>query len=422
MQENGTKKRLGRFFKHTDKLINKISIAQYSFEEISKIKVLFPDNSNGNIFHARLHNIDELNRTVLPPDKFDDSLLDSNHKMPIIFPRDFTEEWLRDKRRWKRREDGDLEEDLDEEYHGEEKDALESMETPRKEKNSLKGQEKVVVENRPPTQTQPQTQTLEKKTTEHLDQKTLAEPAQNDKLKMVGRAIQDAALHDIHDKKQEPQQPIPEAHPPFIPLDMKNPSGLSNEEDNAVKKYQQNIEDQKKADAQTAVELEEEKKRGFAKGFEEGIEKAKDQVKGEAAEIFGRVNEIISELAKLKTNVLSSIEDNFYELNQAIAEALLNREFNISKDAFAAVLKKALSETMMNDEFKVKVHSETYDKMMALDIKDLKENLVKDDNVKPGDFKIDSKLTSVKGSVKDIVKGLLDKMEVNLFEKQDKAS
>lgn len=426
MQENGTRKRLGRFFKHSDKLIQKISIAKYSFEEISRSNSLFPDNTRGNIFHARLHHVSELEKAILPPDKFDDSLLDENHRMPVIFPRDFTEEWLRDKRRWKRREDGDLEEDLEEEYHNEEKTVFES-------KPSKKKPPQVAVETA--------AEKAAKSAQTAVADKEASSPKPDDKLKMVGQVIKEAAFHDIQDKKptkeqeatnvqdKEPAQPkevAAEANAPFIPLDLKNPSGLSNEEDSAIKKYHQKIEDQKeeqkKADIQAAAELEIEKKKGFEKGFEDGVEKGKEQVKEEAAEIFGRVNEIISELAKLKTNVLNSIEDNFYELNQAIAEALLNREFNISKDAFTAVLKKALSETAMNDEFKVKVHPETYDKMISLDIKELKNNLVKDESVKPGEFKIDSKLSSVKGNVKDIVSNLLDSMEVNLFEKHDKAS
>ncbi len=433
MEREGVK-RLGRFFKRTDKLIKKISINSFSFEEIQQNVTVFPDNTHHTIFHARLHDPKELEKVIRAPAKFDDSLVDESRRNPVIKLRDFTEEWLRDKRRLRKRDDGDLDDEYEDEDFSDIR-AMNSNSGGRKRPSNVKAQAKEIRDNIAESQTatptgkevisiaDPQTNALSNGNKASEKAPKEAHTISPDKLTMVGRAIQDAVIHAPHAdtaRSKHESAAIKEEKTDFIPLDLKGPEGVAKIEEATIDKYHQQLEEQRLKEIESVKAAEKAKELGYQEGIKRGEEDARAKVREEAAQMFSRINELVIEFSKLKQTVLSNIEENFYELNQAIAESLLQREFNISKDAFASIVKRAVADSVPTDEFKIKVHPETYERLMKQELAELKSSLVKDESVKVDEFKIDSKLSSIQGNVKDIVKSLLEKIDINLFESSEK--
>ena len=61
-QEND--KLLGKFIAKKSKLIKKVSVNDYSFDEINISHISQTDNINGNIIHVRYHEEDEISSRV----------------------------------------------------------------------------------------------------------------------------------------------------------------------------------------------------------------------------------------------------------------------------------------------------------------------------------------------------------------------
>jgi len=207
----------------------------------------------------------------------------------------------------------------------------------------------------------------------------------------------------------------------FIPLET-SPKAPLNSEDQAIALYKKRA-DIEAANIETLNELRQEaRSEGYNEGFRIGEEKGVLAGQKTAAEIFHRVSELIHEFEGLKRNVLENIQKNFFELSQAVAESLLEREFSIKPEAFAKVIDKVLKDTVNDDQFKVRLHPETWQKVVDLRIDHLDGHLVKDPAIPIGEFKVESNLTVVDANVKKIVAQMLQNVDMNLFEETKAAS
>ncbi|MCX6117188.1 MAG: FliH/SctL family protein, partial [Proteobacteria bacterium] len=212
-----------------------------------------------------------------------------------------------------------------------------------------------------------------------------------------------------------------ESESEFIALETTNrdltaKNDVQNVEDQAINTYRNRAE----LESQNAALLEEiklaAKSDGYNEGFRLGEEKGVLAGQHTAGEIFKRVTELIHEFEGLKGSVLGNIQQNFYELSQAVAESLLEREFSISPSAFAKVLEKVLKDTVSDNEFKIKLHPDTWQKVTDLKIPNFEGHLVKDPSILVGEFKVESNLTVVDGNAKKIVAQMLQNVDMNLFE------
>ena len=61
-------RRRGRFLKHGSKVMDKVSLLDFSFEEICETKALDLDNAKRTIVHAQYHEPKALEETVRPPE------------------------------------------------------------------------------------------------------------------------------------------------------------------------------------------------------------------------------------------------------------------------------------------------------------------------------------------------------------------
>jgi flagellar biosynthesis/type III secretory pathway protein FliH len=202
----------------------------------------------------------------------------------------------------------------------------------------------------------------------------------------------------------------------FTPLPTDSQNGPIAAEEQAIESWKQQQELARQNERLLEDLKAQARSDGYQAGFREGEEKGLLSGQKKAAQVFRKVEEIITEFDGLKSIVLDNVQKNFYELSQAIGEALLGREFSIKPEAYATMIQRVLKDTISPNEFKVKMHPETWQRVYDLGIPELSPHLVKDPSVAIGEFRVESKLTVVDVSAKKLVQQLLEKVDINLFE------
>jgi flagellar biosynthesis/type III secretory pathway protein FliH len=202
----------------------------------------------------------------------------------------------------------------------------------------------------------------------------------------------------------------------FTPLPTEASDSKLSVEDRAIEtwKARQNLA------KQNEILLEELRKEarseGYQSGFREGEEKGLLAGQKTAGQVFSKVTDVIKEFENLKGLILENVQKNFYELSQAIGEALLGREFSIKPESYATMIQRVVKDTVSPNEFKVRMHPETWQKVHDLNIADLEQHLLKDPSITPGEFRIESSLTVVDVNAKKLVTQLLERADINLFD------
>lgn len=202
----------------------------------------------------------------------------------------------------------------------------------------------------------------------------------------------------------------------FTPLPTQSQNGPIAAEEQAIESWKQQQELARQNERLLEDLKTQARSDGYQAGFREGEEKGLISGQKKAAQVFRKVEEIINEFDGLKSIVLDNVQKNFYELSQAIGEALLGREFSIKPEAYATMIQRVIKDTIAPNEFKVKMHPETWQRVYDLGIPELSPHLVKDPSVAVGEFRVESKLTVVDVSAKKLVQQLLEKADINLFE------
>lgn len=405
-------RRSGRFLKKGSKVFDTVSLLDFSFEEINDAPVLDLDNSKRTIVHSQYHSENELAKAVKIPDRFNEDLVSVDQKRTVILPMDFTKEWERDRRSRKDRAARSEDEEFDFEYDA----------AVRFQERHGKGASDGVAEPQaaaPTASSAPATVTASAPAVAPASPPAPAPtPAVSatpkyESMDVVGKAIKNLMVNPAEHSAAE-----------FIPVNTKPATPQPHAvEENAAQTYKQRVEqqqiDQKKLDEL----VEEAKAKGYRDGFGVGEEKGETQVRQNAQAIFGKMAELMQEFGGLKHEILNNVQQNFYELCQAMAEALIKREFSIHPDAFVIVLRRAISEAVEPGKFKIRVHPEFFEKLASLGDQEIREALVKDMEVEPGDFKIESNLSVVDVSVKKMISDLLAQADLSLFqEEKDKES
>lgn len=388
------KKRAGRFIKGNDRLMNHVSIGSYSFEEICPTPIASFDNEDATIIHARLHTAADLEKTVRAHPKFDQKLKSQDGDRNIIKPVDFTPEWNQvvspSTGRRRRIGRGD--------------DAMELSDEGQRELAMIFGSDAAasvaeVVSAPPP------------------------EPAVSPFVGTESVLEREAGSFRINREESGSDS--------FIPLE----TGGTGETAATVEaeaadawKVRKDLEQEMQkavAEAKEAAVLEGRKSgydTGYQEGFRSGEEKGELGARQTASQFFGRAGELIREFESLKGQILDNVQQNFFDLCQAMGEALLEREFEIRPDSFASIMRKAVSETVKGDQFKIRLNPETADAMAKSGIKDLDDHLVRDAQIPAWEFRLESQLSVVDVQAKKMVKNLLSQADVTLFAKDEKAS
>lgn len=414
-------KRQGRFIKKGSTVAKNIMLQEFPFAEINTLPTLAHDNSSRSIIHSAYHETIAVDVATKYPDKFDDDLANPREQRPVLVPLDFTADWERTKTmRRDRIKNSDDDDDFDYEA---------AMRAAR-----LKAEDGPDAAGETPS---PASGEALRAPAPAKAPEVAASAAEADD---AVAAMQAAGFRFSKPPSEEsepepvqqaaPQRPVPSPAPlsaepspvaaneligalndqpsPFIPM--------AASEADVAEEYRRRLA-QKEQDEKERVKLEEEAKaRGYREGFRIGEEKGATVARQNAGALFGKVSELIDELGNLRQLILDNVQDNFYEICQAMAEALFKREFTIHPETFAAVIKRAIEEAVEPGKIKVRVHPEMFERISALGVKDLEPVLVKDPSIDPSDFRVESEQAVVDASLSKIVADFLTQADLALVE------
>jgi flagellar biosynthesis/type III secretory pathway protein FliH len=407
-------KKIGRFLKKGSRLLSCVHMVDFNFNQITDNSSLGFDNPDRSIINTRFHDPEVIERSVKTPDVINTPLVDAKRpKHGVIFPSDFTQDWYNERlNKNKKRRDPD--DDEDDEY-----DFVSTADTHVAHSAPLadltEGETKNLSDDNPHSGTTipaAESANLSAQTMLPEDFKNL-ESSMAQKLmntENMSAAISKAFDADIGRDNSEVN------HDNFTPLPTESENTPVAAEDRAIEnwKNQQLIA---KQNEQILEDLKAEaRSEGYQSGFREGEEKGLLSGQKKAAQVFSKVDEIINEFEGLKSVVLDNVQKNFYELSQAIAEALLGREFSIKPEAYATMIQRVIKDTIAPNEFKVKMHPDTWQRVHDLGVAELTPHLVKDTSIPIGEFRVESSLTVVDVSAKKLVQQLLEKADINLFD------
>ncbi|NBQ54301.1 MAG: hypothetical protein EBU49_12075, partial [Proteobacteria bacterium] len=304
------KKRSGRYIKGNDRLMNHVSIGNYSFEEICTSPIASFDNEDATIIHARLHTAADLEKTVRSHPKFDQKLKPQDGDRSVIKPVDFTPEWNQvvspSTGRRRRIGRGD--------------DAMELSDEGQRELALIFGGDVPA----------PVAADLPAKTSVSADGPV-------DVPLVDAESVLERESGSFRINREE------SGSDSFIPLETGGTGETAATVEAAAAdawKVRKDLEQEMQkavAEAKDAAVLEGRKTgydAGYQEGFRSGEEKGELGARQTASQFFGRAGDLIREFESLKGQILDNVQQNFFDLCQAMGEALLEREFEIRPDSF----------------------------------------------------------------------------------------
>ena len=447
MQQEG-RKRLGRFIKQGSSILDKVSLNDFSFDDVSNLPTILPDNTRKSVIHAPYHEPSELSEAVRPFKNIQQDLIPKHQRRPVMTPLDFSQDWER-ARRVRRDKDGVQDE--------EEFDYENAMAHARAARESAK-------KINPSQATSPQSASNEESSKQiphigidtpdmlnplHILRKdeAIARESDSDKntpqfpsqvenkglnwgsMDIAGKAINDlghktqtdfssplkVAVDALKKKSETTEDFIPQSGQ-FDPT-----QGLHDPELAAAEEYKNRLHEKQINQDELKSLIEEEKAQGYRDGYRLGEEKAEIQVRSASKEMFEKVESLIQEFGNLQKSMMENVQENFFIVCQALAESLLKREFTIHPEAFNAVMERAITEAIEPGKVKVRVHPETYDRLVSIGKNQLIDALIKDPDVAQGDFKLESQMSVVDVNIGKLVAQLLSQADLNLFDELEKA-
>lgn len=408
--DRGVYKRIGRFISRKDDIISVVSLKPFSFENLCEIDQVHPDNPNRNLIHAKYHSKKELRTSITKHPDMDTEVRDEQSIAPILQPIDFTIDWRRQQERASKKLKGRSEEDdeYDLEY----------------EQMILDKQMGRVPPPKQDTPSKPVASTEEKasqaKQIAHLNdlefksmvqQKPIFAPpgqdlAASSQLIMENAPIvEDSAPLIIHKAEAVTVQPQ---------------ESIATPELDAMRAYRDVLNHPELAPENVRQQIEEAKSKGYQDGFKQGEEKATVQLQGLAKQVVDNVESLLNELGQLRGHILKGAEQNFREVCQALAEALIEREISVSPEVFKTIVDRIVSESISQDQFKILVHPDLFGKLKQAKLDGISDRIFEDANIPVGQFRIESHDAIVDGNIKQVIADLLAQTNLKLYD--DKAS
>ena len=387
------RRRIGRFFKHTDPVLKVVSVTDFALEEICETQMTIPDNALGSIIHVGLHEASMLSRGIKPSKDLNRDLATPETRRPVLRPLDFTGEW----RRMRARQQG----------RSAKQDEEDEMEIEAEQSRKRDAAKNVPRATSPIVTATPVVATPGEVLAGALD----AGP--NEDLRAAGfSAAENSSALKIQRKMMDTAAPL--IDPGFVPM-AGGPQG-SNPEHEAIEQYHEELTEKRMQASASGAAAEEAGRRGFEEGYRAGEERAIQEAQSVAQESVALVNKLVTELETQKRAVLANAQENFQVLTKALISALIQKEFSANPESLATVVQRAIAETVTDDQFTVHLHTQTLAAMIPFADDKLKARLVANDSVNPGEFRIEAKLSVVDGKIDQIVKDLLDQADLNLFD------
>lgn len=404
MKNGCSQKRKGRFIKKDHPSQKNLHIENFNLLEVSEKPITRADNSSSNIIHKRYHEEKELKTAIAPFTNLNRKFILENFR-PVIKPLNFTNDWQKRIDYFQKHKSNlDEIEEIDpvfqkitENYNTEKnvtEDQSDQSDAPNSdEQDPIQGEEEIIQE--PDQELNPDQQPL----TAHSP---LTISQTNESSLDQGENHQHYQVSQSHSSNEE-----------FVPMqeakhfNTSNPSGVKE-----VVASQEKLEE----------EYESAKKLGYQDGYKDGEEKAFIQGQSEIENLSSKLKDAITEMERLKSNILVSTQENFVVLCKSLTEALINYELNINEKGFQSLIKRAIEEAVPNDSFEIFVSKNAYSVLENSADKEFLNKVKISDSLEGFNFKIDSNLTVVDGNIRDMIEDLLEQANVDLFDNGEQVS
>lgn len=441
--ERNFRKKIGRFIKKGDHLLDVVALKDFSFDSICEHTPQQYDNPAGNLIYARYHEKESLEQTINSHPSMSEELREVEARLPILQPIDFTGDWRRQQERASKRRKGrsDEDDDFDLEFEsnliqqqlrqddGGASKATSSRSTQKQDISSL------IKANEPPAQSNSNAthvaQLSDLEVTEQQKSKQAME-AQASNLDTVSKAINDVAPkfsaeapQALHIKKDPPDHNQALHAPPgaVIQPQQQGTFELFSPETEAMKEYKEVLDNPELSPSNLRQAIEQAKADGYQHGYQQGEEKATMQLHNVTKNVVENVEGILNELETLRRGILEGAEKNFAEVCQALAEALLGHELAINPAAFSQLISNVVREHIGEEQFKIVVHPDFHNQLKKMNLKQFENKIVEDSDLKVGDFRIESQQAVIDGNLKQMISDLLNRADMRLFiDATDKAS
>ncbi|MCX6127627.1 MAG: hypothetical protein NTX25_01015, partial [Proteobacteria bacterium] len=161
---------------------------------------------------------------------------------------------------------------------------------------------------------------------------------------------------------------------------------------------------------------------GYQQGFQLGEEKGTMAAQDKVIAITRELNLIMENLQGMQKSILNNVQENFMLICQSFIESLLHREFKINPEAFSAVIERAISDAMPDDEFIIFVSSKAFQDLGTWSDVEMRKRLKIDERLKDDQFRVEGKHAVIDGDLPKIIRSLLEQADIQLFDKdkQDK--
>lgn len=427
-------KRHGKFLKKGSSVFNKVSLVEFKFQEMVPTSTITHDNAKRTIIHADFHDKETLENSLKKHDKMDLDLIAPEDRPSIIIPRDFTADWEKDRSLRKRKitrfddDDYDLDFETVRKNTGNAEVKTSESEVQKTDKGAPSPPPKPTNEPQVNTQQTTPWETMEVvgKAINNLQSKESSQTATNSHIPIQ---VLPSQPKPHQDRPRGEQSSHEDASPgeKVTSIEASDFTSVSpHNEEAALRTYQkQQLELAKMKEdfeSQMSALLEQEKTKAYKDGFMLGEEKAEQQVREKAQDLFKNVANLVTELTQLKFSILNNVQENFYTICQAIGEALVKREFSIHPETFAEVLRRAMAETIQPTNLKILVHPEMYEKLLKLHLPDINNHLSKDSSLDISGFRLESHLSVIDGNISEMIGKMLKQADLEIFDKTAETS
>jgi flagellar biosynthesis/type III secretory pathway protein FliH len=428
-------KRQGRFLKKGSSVLRNVSLVDFKFQEMSTPNSLTHDNSKRSIIHVNSHDKGILDASLRRHDKMERDLIPPEERPPIITPVDFTADWEKERSLRKRKiarfeDDDEYEFEIEslnrESYTKIDPSSPDSSNDKMTTSTASSGEKQSILDQNPKGTTTWETMEAVGKAINNLQSKEPTRPIS------LGEIPPESRKDDSVANLAEPY-PLTASKDIFSEQTTKSRDESSQDftsvspqhEEAALRNYQKQQQELAKMkqdfEAELSLVLAQEKARAYKDGFQLGEEKAEQQGRERVQELFKNISQLVNDLTQLKFSILNNVQENFYTICQAIGEALVKREFSIHPETFAEVLRSAIAETVQPTNLKILVHPEMYDKLMSLNLHDIRDYLAKDPTLETSGFRLESHLSVIDGSISDMIGKMLKQADLDIFERQIEA-
>jgi flagellar biosynthesis/type III secretory pathway protein FliH len=447
--ESDGKKKSGRFIKGGSSILDKVSLHEFSFDDISNAKTILPDNTRKNVIHAPYHETEDLKSAIKPFRRIEQELLPAHMKRPVITPLDFSKDWERAHRARQNRNHLHDDEEFDYEdamaharaarenakHSGSSDDENSPLEINKSNRpSSERGHEKTHFESAqksPPNHPVPSPDSTEPSSPRQFPSQLPNNGLNWGAIDIAGKALAELAQKagtEIPDQEQSigKHNSNLSSTEDFIPIASAPKDALASHDPQdpelaSSMAYKARVAEKNIDQEELKQLVEEQKAQGYRDGFRIGEEKAELQIRAASKEMFEKIEGLIGDFQGLQKAMMDNVQENFFIVCQALAESLLKREFTIHPDAFNTVMEKAITEAIEPGKVKIRVHPDTYDRITAFGKTSLLDSIVKDVDVAPGDFKLESQMSVVDVNIGKLVAQLLSQADLNLFAEEEKA-